>query len=139
MKTIKSILAVMLVLVAFATVSAQKMQTVTILTSAQCDMCEEKLEKNIAFEKGVSSVDLDVQSKKLTVTFNSNKTNVESLRKAVTMLGYDADGMVANSEAYSKLPDCCKKPVKSSNSGAKSSGGCGSKRPCSHSCGGSGK
>ncbi len=128
MKTIKSFLTIVVLLVAVASVSAQKMQTVTILTSAQCEMCEEKLEKNVAFEKGVSDVSLDIASKKLTVTFNSSKTNIDNIRKAVSMLGYDADGVVANSDAYAKLPSCCKKPVVKTSSGSGS--GCGSRRGC---------
>lgn len=96
-------------------VSAQdpepKEKEIKIQTSAVCGMCEERLESNIAFEKGVKSVELDDKTKILTITYKTGKTDPEKLRKAVSKLGYDADDVEADPEAYEKLPACCKKDV----------------------------
>jgi hypothetical protein len=35
---------------------------------------------------------------------------LRTLRKAVSDVGYDADDMSADPEAYKDLPACCKKP-----------------------------
>lgn len=89
----------------------KKVDTVEIKTSAVCKMCKERLEHDMAFEKGVKSVELDNETKVLTITYKTNKTNKEELKKAVTKIGYDADEMVADQKAHDRLPDCCQKDV----------------------------
>ena len=85
--------------------------TVEIQTSAVCGMCKEKLEHDLAFEKGVRSVELDDKTKVLTIKFKKGKNTKENLKKAVTKVGYDADEMPAELKAYNALPACCKKDV----------------------------
>ena len=85
---------------------------VKIKTSAVCDMCQETLEKAMAYEKGVKESHLDVDTKVLTVTFDPKKTTVAAIRKAVNMAGYDADGQPADKRAYDNLNACCKKDAK---------------------------
>jgi len=78
-------------------------------TSAVCDMCKARLEKALAYEKGVQEAHLDVPSKVLTVSYRPDKTSPTALRTAVQRTGYDADGQPAEARAYDRLPDCCKK------------------------------
>ncbi|UOQ74755.1 heavy-metal-associated domain-containing protein [Hymenobacter cellulosilyticus] len=80
-----------------------------IKTSAVCDMCKTRLEKALAYEKGVQQAQLDVPSKVLTVSYRPDKTSPAALRTAVQRTGYDADDQVAEIRAYDRLPDCCKK------------------------------
>ena len=80
-----------------------------IKTSAVCDMCITTIEKAMAYEKGVKTFKLDVDSKILTVTYLPNKTTPEKIRKAVSEAGYDADDLPADAKAYEKLDKCCKK------------------------------
>lgn len=89
----------------------KKLEIVEIQTSAVCGMCKEKLEHDLAFEKGVRSVELDDKTKVLTIKFKKGKNTKENLKKAVTKVGYDADEMPAESKAYNALPACCKKDV----------------------------
>jgi mercuric ion binding protein len=84
-------------------------EMVQFKTSAVCDMCKSRLEKSLAYEKGVQAANLDVPSKVLTVTYNPAKTTPEALRTAVQKTGYDADAVTADARAYDRLPDCCKK------------------------------
>ena len=86
-----------------------KYETVTIKTSAVCQQCKDRLEHDMAFEKGVKSVVLDLETKELTVTFKRGKNSKENLKKAVTKIGYDADELIAEQKAYDNLPECCKK------------------------------
>jgi len=89
----------------------KKSDTVGIKTSAVCGMCKERIEGGLAFEKGVKSSSLDVETKVATIIFNPSKTSPEQLRKAISKLGYDADTVPAGQAAYAKLPACCKKDV----------------------------
>ena len=80
-----------------------------IKTSAVCGMCKDRIEGALAFEKGVKSSSLDVETKVATIIYNPAKTSPEKLRIILSKLGYDADTIPANQAAYAKLPPCCKK------------------------------
>jgi len=88
-----------------------KTETVEIKSSVVCGMCKEKIEKELAFEKGVKAIDVDLKAQIVTVTFNTKKTDKEKIKVAITKIGYDADDLIADEKAYSKLPACCKKDV----------------------------
>lgn len=83
--------------------------TVRIRTSAQCETCRNKLDRDLGYLKGVQFVELDLESSILTVVFDSERTDSEKIRKTVTRAGYDADEMPADPRAYQRLPGCCKK------------------------------
>ncbi|NVO84183.1 heavy-metal-associated domain-containing protein [Hymenobacter terrestris] len=84
-------------------------ETLQLKTSAVCDMCKARLEKAMAYEKGVQQATLDVPSQMLTVTFRPDKTSAAALTSAVQKTGYDANGQLADNKAYERLPECCKK------------------------------
>ncbi len=105
-----SIAALSMLFVTTAFSQLRNTQEVEIKTSAQCPMCKESIEKMLTFERGVNHALLDMETKKVVVKYNSRRTDPEILRKAITRLGYDADEMNGDSEAYANLPACCKKP-----------------------------
>lgn len=111
MKTL-NIFITLFVIMAFADVSAQKAtkEELSIKVSSQCSMCKETIEKALAFEKGVVNATLDLETDIVKVVYKSSKTTPEKIRKAISEIGYDADDVPANKEAYNNLPDCCKKP-----------------------------
>lgn len=93
-----------------ATAFAQKgEETITIKTSAVCDMCKDRIEKEMAFAKGVTAASLDVKTAVLTVSYKASKTDPTSIRKALNAIGYDADDSPADPKAYEDLHHCCKK------------------------------
>lgn len=106
----KNLILTFVFLIALAVnAQAQKnIKSVSIKTSAVCDMCKATLEKDLTFEKGVKSVNLDVESKILLIDYVEGKTNPDLLRKRVTMVGYNADEMKRDPKAYEKLDPCCK-------------------------------
>ncbi len=84
-------------------------QTVKIKTSAQCGSCESRIEGTLNKMAGIKMTDLNLSNKVLTVKYDSAKTSAEAIKKTVLSLGYDADDMAGNPEAYQKLPKCCQK------------------------------
>lgn len=90
----------------------KKEETIEIKTSAVCGMCKSTVEKALKKEEGIIKSKLDVETKIVTVTYDPSKTNPDKIKKAVAMSGYDADDMPADSIAYNKLHDCCKKDGK---------------------------
>ncbi len=93
----------------FAQNTAKNTAEISVKTSAVCGMCKDRIEKGLAFEKGIKDVSLDLKSKIATISYKTNKTNPEKIRKAISLLGYDADDVPADEKAYEKLPACCKK------------------------------
>jgi len=65
----------------------------------------------IFVEKGIKYVELDDETKIVTVEYRTAKTNPDEIRKAISKIGYDADDVEADPIAYEKLPACCKKDV----------------------------
>jgi len=111
MKNIKLFLIVIFATISGATFAQNKakIDSIKIKTSAECDMCKETIEKAMAYEKGVKSSALNVETAMLTVVYNPEKTNPEKIKKAVNEAGYDADELKANQRSYDKLNACCKK------------------------------
>lgn len=112
MKTKTLIVAICMSIINITGVFAQNKneeKKVEIKTSAICGMCKSTIEKALSKEAGVTQSKLDVKTKVVTVTYDPSKTNPDKIRKAITMAGYDADNMPADSSAYNKLDGCCKK------------------------------
>lgn len=65
-------------------------EEVVFNVSMTCENCKKRIEKNIAFEKGVSDMSVDLPEKTVMVVFNPQKTNVGNLQKAFEKLGYTA-------------------------------------------------
>ncbi len=101
--------ALLLSINVFAQKKAKKTETVEIKSSVVCGMCEERVTKELAFEKGVKDVKVNLETKVISVTYRSDKTDKETIKEAITKIGYDADDLLANDAAYEKLPACCKK------------------------------
>lgn len=111
----KSILLLAIFSLLFLSVNAQaedKWVETKIKTTAQCEMCKERIEKKVNNIKGVKSSDLNLDDKYVTVKFNSEIVNADEIRHAIAKLGYDADEVKKDKNAYSKLPACCKIPSK---------------------------
>lgn len=90
--------------------SDAQIDSVKIITSSLCSTCKKKIEHELSFEKGVKESVVNVETKELTVVYDSKKTNPEKLRIAVTKIGYDADSLKADQKAFNRLPECCKDP-----------------------------
>lgn len=108
MKRIITVLAVLLA-TTLSVFAGGNEETIEIKTSSVCEMCKETIEGAMAYEKGVKKAILNVKTGVLTVTYNTKKTNPDAIRKAVTMVGYDADDIPADPKAYEALHGCCKK------------------------------
>lgn len=99
------------------TLSAQnsKNEKAVIQTTIDCDHCKvcetcgQNFQENLYKIKGLKMYELDEKAMTLTVFYNGKKTTLNEIKTAITKLGYDADEMKADAEAYEKLDGCCKK------------------------------
>lgn len=69
---------------------AQKkaVKTVTFNVGMHCQNCVKKVKENISFEKGVKALEVNLEKKTVTITYDPAKTNEATLKKAVEKLGY---------------------------------------------------
>ena len=73
-----------------------------------CGMCEKNVEKAVYAVEGVKKVDVDLDAKTVTVNYLPEQTNVQTLERAITDAGYDANDKPRDPAAYEKLAPCCK-------------------------------
>lgn len=111
-KSARAILLMMLMVVAGGASAGVGSDEMKIKTSAICNMCKKRIERNVSLSKGIKEAVLDVPSKVLTVKYNGKKTTPAEIKKLVSSIGYDADEVPAVQEAHDKLPSCCKKTAK---------------------------
>jgi copper chaperone CopZ len=65
-------------------------RTVVLHCDLHCQGCCDKIMKNIAWEKGVKDLVCDLQKKTVTVTYDTRKTDLETLLKAFEKIGKPA-------------------------------------------------
>ena len=88
--------------------------------TVQCEACKDRIEQHLFKEDGISSVKADYRKHTVTVTYYKDRTNIENIKTSLANLGYDADGVTADEEAYKRLPKTCQhiagqKPIPVSN------------------------
>ena len=69
--------------------------TTVFMTNLDCQGCAKKITDTIPYEKGVKDVQVDVDTKTVTVTFDPSKTNNETLVKAFAKVKIEAAPMEA--------------------------------------------
>ena len=112
MKITKIIIASMLLLFSATVVFGQKppkVQTADIKTTAVCGHCEEAITDALTYHKGVLAMTMDMETKVVSVRYKTKKTSAEDIRNTIAALGYNADEVPANKDAYAKLSPCCQK------------------------------
>jgi len=118
MKNAKQLVSLLaLVLFSLGAYAGDNPKTVKISTSAQCGMCKTTIESAVNDLDGVKSVALNLETKALTVSYNSDELSADDIRNAVAKSGYDADDVKAVKKAYKDLPNCCKKSKSYSGGG----------------------
>lgn len=82
-------------------------QTASFKVLGNCGMCQKTIQ-NAAVSAGALSADWNMETDLLTVRFNTAKTSVDAIQKAVALAGYDNAGYKAEDATYNNLHGCCK-------------------------------
>ncbi|MDR1720605.1 MAG: cation transporter [Dysgonamonadaceae bacterium] len=64
---------------------------VTFLVNMTCENCQARIEKHIAWEKGVKDLKVNLEKRLVTIKYDTTKTNEEVLDKAIESLGYTSE------------------------------------------------
>lgn len=72
-----------------------------------CEMCKERIEKTARTVEGVATATWTAENQMLQVRFDPDKTNVDTIQKAIAAVGHDAGKYKASNTVYDMLPACC--------------------------------
>lgn len=105
MKSIK-IFSLIALFSAFSFAAVAQSETQTFDVSGNCGMCKKTIEK-AAKDAGATEAVWNKDTKKITVTFVSSKTNLAKIQQKIADAGYDNAGFNATNDTYNKLHQCC--------------------------------
>ena len=77
----------------------KKKETVEIRLDEMCQMCVNKIDKYIAFEKGVTALDINKEKMSVNVTYWANKTDTTKLKNAFSKVKLNVEEMKMVKEA----------------------------------------
>lgn len=107
--TLKSLLAIIIVLTGFGNLYAQTetSKTEEFKVYGNCGMCEARIEKAAKSLDGVSTANWNKENKMIEVKYDPAKVEVMDIHKAIAKVGHDTDMVKAKDKTYDKLPGCC--------------------------------
>ena len=79
-----------LLFVSVCSLAKSERQTVVFDVQLHCQGCIDKIERNIAFERGVKDLRCDLKKRQVTVVFDPQKTDITTLQKAFEKIGKPA-------------------------------------------------
>ncbi|MBQ9651571.1 MAG: cation transporter [Prevotella sp.] len=76
-------------------ISAKDIKTVVVTTQPQmhCENCENRIKGNLRFEKGVKKIETNIEKQQVTITYDAEKTNPETIVNSFEKFGYTATEM----------------------------------------------
>ena len=91
------------------TTSAQKKnsKTDTLMVFGNCSQCKDRIENTLK-SFGIAKADWGIESKILTVTYDSTKFSIRTIEQKLASVGHDTRLIKATDADYNKLPGCCK-------------------------------
>ncbi|WP_430817561.1 heavy-metal-associated domain-containing protein [Carboxylicivirga sp. RSCT41] len=87
-------IVISMVLMASVLVQAQdkkELTTTVFKASITCNNCKAKIMKQLPYEKGVKSVDVDVDAKLVTVSYKKLKNTDKKMNEAIKELGFESE------------------------------------------------
>ncbi|MFB9078507.1 heavy-metal-associated domain-containing protein [Flavobacterium procerum] len=76
--------------------------------NGNCEQCKKRIEKAAFAVPGVKMASWDIDSHKLSVVMNEEKSSTTDLNNAIAKVGHDTKEVKATKEAYDNLHSCCK-------------------------------
>ncbi|NDV64503.1 heavy-metal-associated domain-containing protein [Bacteroides sp. 224] len=87
----KLIMAFAILIIGISTAFAKELRVVTFkVQQMECANCEKKVKTNIRFEKGLKELSTDLKEKTVTITYDSEKTDVKKLQEGFKKFKYEA-------------------------------------------------
>jgi periplasmic mercuric ion binding protein len=113
------ILSLLIMSITFLTACNENTNSIANATAnfkvwGNCNMCKETIEGSLKVD-GVSKADWNPETKRIEVSFDSTKINLDIMQKRIADVGYDNEKYSGNDQTYASLPDCCQYERKPQN------------------------
>ncbi len=89
------------------TLDESALVTEEIYVFGNCGMCKARIHKAGNELEAVASVNWDMDTKMLSVTYDSSKTTVSEIEEKMAEVGHDTKNEKTASDVYEALPGCC--------------------------------
>ena len=92
--------------------NAKDLQQLVVTTNPplSCQNCENKIKKNIRFEKGVTNIETNIKEQRVVITYDADKTNPDNIAEGVGKIGYPI--AQRNNCCYPTPSECCTEGAK---------------------------
>ncbi len=81
------------------------------IPQALCINCKNRLEYQVKRLDGVSEFLINYRKGEAKTKYITDRIDIEQIKTAISNCGYDADDVLANPDAYKRLPISCKKKI----------------------------
>ncbi|MBS2212659.1 efflux RND transporter periplasmic adaptor subunit [Carboxylicivirga mesophila] len=88
-------------------INTESLKGEEFIVAGNCEMCQSRIEKAAKSVYGVSSASWDVNTKKINIQFDPEKTSLHNVHQAIAKAGHDTEMISADDDVYKKLPGCC--------------------------------
>ena len=79
----------------------------TIEVNGNCEQCKKRIEKAAFSVSGVKSAVWSIETHKLDLILNEEKTSIADVKNAIVKVGHDVEDIKATKENYDALHSCC--------------------------------
>lgn len=103
-------LGVMLLMVTLSAQAQEKKNKnakYSITVNGNCEQCQRRIQKAAFSVNGVKTASWSIETHKLDLTLNEEKTSIAAVKKAIAKVGHDTEGVKATQEDYDNLHSCC--------------------------------
>lgn len=91
-----------------AQVKKNKNAKYTIEVNGNCEQCQKRIQKAAFSVSGVKMASWNIETHKLDLTINEEKTAIADVKKAIAKVGHDTENVKATQVDYDNLHSCCK-------------------------------
>lgn len=107
MKRLSYIITTCLVLLSTLSIAQiNNAKTETAKVNGNCGMCKRTIEK-AGNAKNEAKVIWDAENQRASITYDAEKTNIDSVLKRIAQVGYDNEKYLAPDKIYQNLHGCC--------------------------------
>ena len=103
---------ILLIIMALSCYSIQKRLDdsvgVILIPKANCIVCKEHISNLLESDRGVTSFEIHLNERMILLTYDSNKTDINSINRLISSGGHQTSDNEPNLKALINLPDCCK-------------------------------
>ncbi len=85
----------------------RNVEEVEITVLGNCGMCKDRIERAAYTVRGVRRADWNQQEQKLTLAFRADRTDQETIERAIAKAGHDTENFLADDETHANLHHCC--------------------------------